>query len=679
MTDPNSEHSNSGSSQPGPVGGGFLEGFASLVERLGDLAEKSEQLRKSGDLETSDGKIRTSYNFTFGGASPGGGASGGSGRGIGGRGARNGGATEFDVKPTRKKKEAAGDDSRAHSAPAVDGNSEVDKTTASAHRSSGYARVGGMGAQLQRVRELIELPLNHPEIFRTLGIDAPKGVLLHGPPGCGKTLIARTIAEEAEANFFTISGPEVIHKFYGESEAHLRKIFQEAAKSAPSIIFIDEVDAIAPKRENAAGDVERRVVAQLLALMDGLDARENVVVIAATNLPNALDPALRRPGRFDREIEILIPDRTARREILGIHTRNMPLADDVDLDELAQHTHGFVGADLAALCRETAMACLRRLVDELDFSGGALNQQQLAKIGVTMADFQHGRKAVEPSAIREVFVEVPAVGWDDIGGLEDIKEELRETVVWPLEHADLFRSLNTKPAKGLLLAGPPGCGKTMLARAVATECGVNFISIKGPELFSKFIGESEKAIRDVFRKARQAAPCIIFFDEIDGMAANRADESGDSGVAQRVLSQLLSELDGVEELTGVFVLAATNRPDAVDAALKRYGRFERTIQIGLPDQASRLEILRTQFRNKPLDPAVDLQELAARAENLSGADLAALASRAARNAIRRKVSGAVSPSGDALVISPDDVAQAFAPHVGRIHADEPHLSPSDGN
>ncbi|XZE52654.1 AAA family ATPase [Planctomycetaceae bacterium SH139] len=679
MTDHNSEHSNSGPSQPGPVGGGFLEGFASLVERLGDLAEKSEQLRKSGDLETNDGKIRTSYNFTFGGATPGGGASGGSGRGMGGRGVRNGGATEFDVKPTRKKKQSAGNNGPAHSNPAADGNGDVDETPASAHRSSGYARVGGMGAQLQRVRELIELPLNHPEIFRTLGIDAPKGVLLHGPPGCGKTLIARTIAEEAEANFFTISGPEVIHKFYGESEAHLRKIFQEAAKSAPSIIFIDEIDAIAPKRENAAGDVERRVVAQLLALMDGLDARENVVVIAATNLPNALDPALRRPGRFDREIEILIPDRTARREILGIHTRNMPLADDVDLDELAQHTHGFVGADLAALCRETAMACLRRLVDELDFSGGALNQQQLAKIGVTMADFQHGRKAVEPSAIREVFVEVPAVNWNDIGGLEDIKQELRETVVWPLEHADLFRSLNTKPAKGLLLAGPPGCGKTMLARAVATECGVNFISIKGPELFSKFIGESEKAIRDVFRKARQAAPCIIFFDEIDGMAANRADESGDSGVAQRVLSQLLSELDGVEELTGVFVLAATNRPEAVDAALKRYGRFERTIQIGLPDQASRLEILRTQFRDKPLDPAVDLQELAARAENLSGADLAALASRAARNAIRRKVSGAVSPSGDELVISSDDVAEAFAPHVGRIQADEPHLSTSDEN
>ncbi len=522
-------------------------------------------------------------------------------------------------------------------------------------RTPTYEDVGGAKSQVQRIREMIELPLRFPEVFERLGIDPPKGVLMYGPPGCGKTLIARTIAYETEAAFFTISGPEIIHKFYGESEAHLRKIFEEAAKKGPSIIFLDEIDAIAPRRENAAGDVERRVVAQLLALMDGLNRRENVIVIAATNLPNAIDPALRRPGRFDREIEIPIPDRDGRKQILEIHSRGMPLTASVDLDQLASMTHGFVGADLAALCREAAMACLRNVMGEFDFSQQRIPYQQLARLGVSMDDFLAGFKSIEPSAIREVFVEVPQVRWSDVGGLESVKQALREAVIWPLHYGKLFESGGVKPPKGLLLAGPPGCGKTTLAKAVATESKVNFISVKGPELLSKFVGESEKGVREVFSKARQAAPCILFFDEIDGLCPTRQTSQGDAGVANRVLSQFLAELDGVEELKGVFILAATNRPDVVDPALRRFGRLEQTIEIGLPDRESRMEILSVHLRDKPLSEELDLQALAEQTEGFSGADIASACSHAARLAIRRAIDSSDLPVSRSLGFQPGNV------------------------
>ena len=410
-------------------------------------------------------------------------------------------------------------------------------TTESASRTPSYEDVGGAKAQMQRIREMIELPLRFPEVFERLGVTAPRGVLLYGPPGCGKTLIARAIAHETDAKFFVISGPEIIHKHYGESEAHLRKIFQEASKQAPSIIFLDEIDSIAPKRENAAGDVERRVVAQLLTLMDGLKQRDNVIVIAATNLPNSIDPALRRPGRFDREIEITIPDRSERLHILEIHSRGMPLAEDVDLSHLANITHGYVGADLESLCREAAMACLRKLLDRIDFTQARVPYSQLAALRVSMNDFQQAFQSVEPSAIREVFVEVPNVTWDDIGGLEHIKEQIREAITWPIKYEALFDRARVRPARGILLAGPPGVGKTLMAKAAAHESGVNFISIKGPELLSKFVGESEKALRNIFSKARQAAPCLMFFDEIDGLCSTRNASASDSGVSGRVLSQ----------------------------------------------------------------------------------------------------------------------------------------------
>jgi transitional endoplasmic reticulum ATPase len=509
--------------------------------------------------------------------------------------------------------------------------------TESHPRNPSYEDVGGAKAQLQRIREMIELPLKFPEVFERLGVTPPRGVLLYGPPGCGKTLIARAIAHEADARFFVISGPEVIHKHYGESEAHLRKIFEQASKQAPSIIFLDEIDAIAPKRENAAGDVERRVVAQLLTLMDGLKQRENVIVIAATNLPNSIDPALRRPGRFDREIEITIPDRSERLHILEIHTRGMPLEEDVDLRQLAAITHGFVGADLESLCREAAMVCLRKLLDSIDFSQNRIPYGQLAALRVKMSDFTQAFQMVEPSAIREVYVEVPCVQWEDVGGLEPIKQQIREAITWPLQYESLFAEAKVRPARGVLLAGPPGVGKTLLAKAAATESQVNFISIKGPELLSKFVGESEKAIRDIFSKARQAAPCLMFFDEIDGLCATRQAGATDSGVSGRVLSQLLAEMDGIEDLNGVFVLAATNRPDMVDPALRRFGRFETTIEIGLPDHASRRAILHVHLNQRPLAEAIDLEELANATEGFSGADLASLCASAARRSIRRVV------------------------------------------
>lgn len=524
-------------------------------------------------------------------------------------------------------------------------------------RNPSYEDVGGAKAQLQRIREMIELPLKFPEVFDRLGVSAPRGVLLYGPPGCGKTLIARAIAHEADAKFFVVSGPEIIHKHYGESEAHLRKIFEQASKQGPSIIFLDEIDAIAPKRENAAGDVERRVVAQLLTLMDGLKQRENVIVIAATNLPNSIDPALRRPGRFDREIEITIPDRSERLHILEIHTRGMPLEDDVDLRHLASITHGFVGADLEALCREAAMVCLRKLLDKIDLGQKRISYSQLASIRVSMSEFLQGFQSVEPSAIREVFVEVPSVHWDDVGGLESIKQQLREAITWPLKYESLFSQAKVRPARGVLLAGPPGVGKTMIAKAAATESQVNFISVKGPELLSKFVGESERAIRNIFSKARQAAPCLMFFDEIDGLCATRQSGTQDSGVTGRVLSQFLSEMDGIEEMNGVFVLAATNRPDMVDPALRRYGRFEQTIEVGLPDKESRKSILHVHLKNRPLAEKIDLEELAVQTDGFSGADLASVCSMAARSSIRRVVSKLTDDKSIAasVLITKDDI------------------------
>lgn len=496
-----------------------------------------------------------------------------------------------------------------------------------------YEDIGGLEHAIQRIREMIELPLRYPEVFERLGIEAPKGVLLYGPPGTGKTLIARAVAHETNAHFIHVNGPEIIHKFYGESEQHLRAIFEEAGKKAPSIVFLDELDAIAPKRENVQGEVEKRVVAQLLALMDGLKDRGQVIVIGATNIPNVLDPALRRPGRFDREIGIGIPDRTGRLAVLEIHTRGMPLADDVDLSHLADITHGFVGADLEALCREAAMIALRQIIPSIDFAQANIPYEQLVKLTVRQDDFIAAMADIEPSAIREVFTEIPDVGWDDVGGLEDVKQALREAVEWPLKHAALFERAKTRPPKGLLLSGPPGCGKTLLAKAVARESGVNFISIKGPQLLSKWVGESEKGVREIFKKARQASPCIIFLDEIDSLAPARG-AGGDAHVSERVVSQLLTELDGIEELRGVMVLAATNRPDIVDPALLRPGRFDLQMRLPPPDTASRAAILAVHTRGKPLAADVDLPLLVSRTAGQVGADIEGLCRRAALAAIR---------------------------------------------
>ena len=516
-------------------------------------------------------------------------------------------------------------------------------------RSVSYEDIGGLKPQLQRIREMIELPLRYPEVFERLGIDAPKGVLLHGPPGCGKTLIARTIAHETEANFFSINGPEVIHKFYGESEAHLRKIFEEASRKGPSIVFLDEIDAIAPRREKVVGDVEKRVVAQLLALMDGLNKRQNVIVICATNIPNALDPALRRPGRFDREISIPIPDRNGRLEILEIHSRGMPLAQNVDMAHLAEITHGFVGADLEALCREAAMISLRRILPDIDFALTQIPYEQLTKLEVYMDDFLDALREVEPSAIREVFVEIPDVRWQDIGGLGTVKARLIEAVEWPLKYPHLFEKAGCKPPKGILISGVPGCGKTLLAKAIATESNVNFISVKGPALLSKYVGESESGVREVFRKARQAAPCIIFFDEIDALVPVRSTGSSDSHVAERVLSQFLSELDGIEELKGVLVLGATNRTDILDPAVLRPGRFDEIIEIPIPDEKDREQIFEVHLRNKPLAPNISPGGLAVKTEGFSGADIAGVCHSAALKALRRVVEkGGGEEAGDTI-------------------------------
>ena len=530
-----------------------------------------------------------------------------------------------------------------------------------AARSTSYEDIGGLKPQLQRIREMIELPLRYPEVFERLGIGAPKGVLLYGPPGCGKTLIARAIAHETEANFYSVSGPEIIHKFYGESEAHLRKIFEEAAAKGPSIIFLDEIDAIAPRRENVVGEVEKRVVAQLLALMDGLKKRQHLIVIAATNLPNLLDPALRRPGRFDREIAIPIPDRHGREEILSVHSRGMPLAEDVAMDHVAEITHGFVGADLEALCREAAMLCLRRIMPDIDFALARIPYELLAKLEIRMADFMDALREVEPSATREVFVEVPNVRWEDVGGLAQVKQQLLEAVEWPLQYADLFTKACIRPPKGILLVGPPGCGKTLLAKAIATESRVNFISVKGPALISKYVGESERGVRDMFRKAKQAAPCIIFFDEIDAMVPARSAGGGDAHVAERVLSQFLTELDGVEELKGVLLLGATNRMDMLDPAILRPGRFDEIVDIPLPDEEGRRLIFEVHLRNKPLAPGIDVSHLAADTDGFSGADIQGLCTRAALRAVRRAVAQRIAnPDDEApVLIGPDDLETAL--------------------
>ncbi|RMF89498.1 MAG: AAA family ATPase [Nitrospinota bacterium] len=497
-----------------------------------------------------------------------------------------------------------------------------------------YEDIGGLNKEIQRVREMIELPLKYPQVFDRLGIGAPKGLLLHGPPGTGKTLIARAVANETEAHFIAINGPEVIHKFYGESEARLREIFEEAKKKAPSIIFIDEIDAISPRRETVQGDVEKRVVAQLLALMDGLEARGQIVVIGATNIPNAIDPALRRPGRFDREIAIGIPDKRGRLEILEIHTRGMPLAPDVKLEELANITHGFVGADLEALCREAAMLCLRKALPQIEFETDSIPYETLLQLQVTMDDFMEAFKEIDPSAIRELYVELPEVGWEKVGGLGRVKQELIEAIEWPLRYPEMFEHLRIQPAKGILLYGPSGTGKTLLAKAVATESQANFISVKGPALLSKYVGESERAVRELFRKAKQASPCIIFFDEIDAVAPIRGSREGDSHVTERVISQLLTELDGIEDLRGVIVLAATNRIEAIDPALLTPGRFELLLEVPRPSLEERIEIFTIHTRGKPLAADVDFTSLAARMEGCVGADIEAVCRKAARIAMR---------------------------------------------
>ena len=502
-----------------------------------------------------------------------------------------------------------------------------------------YEDIGGLGNQVQRIREMIELPLKYPEIFERLGVQAPKGVFLYGPPGTGKTLIVRAVAHETDAYFINISGPEIMGKFYGESEGRIRKIFEEAQQHAPAIIFIDEIDAIAPKREDMGGEkqVEKRVVAQLLSLMDGLESRGKVIVIGATNIPNSIDPALRRPGRFDREISISIPDKKGRLEILHIHTRGIPMSLDVDMEKLAEITHGFVGADLEALAREAAMTALRKILPQIDFQMAEIPYELLMSLEVTMDNFYDAMKEVEPSAIREVFVEVPDVKWNDVGGLDDIKEALKETVEWPLKYADLFKKADTNPPKGIILHGRPGTGKTYLAKALASESGVNFISVKGPQILSRYIGESEKGVRELFRMAKQASPCILFLDEIDSLTPRRSGDGSGSGVIERVIGQFLTEMDGIEDLKGVIVLAATNRIDLIDPALLRSGRFDLIFELPLPDIKTREKIFEIHTRKKPLGKKVNLNKLAVKTETLTGSDIEFICRKAAMLAIRQLI------------------------------------------
>ncbi|MBX8645241.1 MAG: CDC48 family AAA ATPase [Thermoplasmata archaeon] len=524
-----------------------------------------------------------------------------------------------------------------------------------------YEDIGGLKEEVKKVREMIELPLKHPELFERLGVEAPKGVLLHGPPGTGKTLLAKAVVSETNANFLSITGPEIMSKFYGESEERLREIFKQAEDNAPSIIFIDEIDSIAPKRDEVTGETERRVVAQLLALMDGLESRGKVVVIGATNRPNAIDGALRRPGRFDREIEINIPDRTGRYEILNIHTRGMPLNSDVDLERLADLTHGYAGADVSALTKEAAMRALRRVMPDLDLELDAIPAEILNTMTVTQNDFFGALRDMQPSSMREVLIEKPNVHWDDIGGLKGAKQELKEVVEWPIKYADLFYQVKARTPRGVLMYGPPGTGKTMLAKAVATESQANFINVKGPEFLSKWVGESEKAVREIFRKARQAAPCIIFMDEIDSIVPKRGSEA-DAKVTERIISQMLTEMDGLETLHNVVVIAATNRPDLIDEAILRPGRFDRVAFIPLPDIDARRDIIRIHTRDMPLDKDVNLDELASKTDGFTGADVAGLCNEAALLRIRRFVGkgGRISdPDARNLKIAMSDFQEAM--------------------
>jgi len=503
-----------------------------------------------------------------------------------------------------------------------------------------YEDIGGLREVVSRIRELVELPLRHPELFARLGIEPPKGVLLFGPPGTGKTLLAKAVATESDAYFVAINGPEIMSKFYGESEQRLREIFEEAKKNAPAIIFIDEIDAIAPKRDEVVGEVERRVVAQLLALMDGLENRGQVIVIGATNRPNAVDPALRRPGRFDREIEVPLPDKQGRLEILQIHTRHMPLDNDVDMERLSEITKGYTGADLAALVKEAAMHALRRYLPEIDIEQEKIPVEVLEKMVVTMEDFISAFKEITPSGLREIQVEIPEVHWEDIGGLDSLKQELREVVEWPLKYPNSFKRIGVQPPKGVLLFGPPGTGKTLLAKAVATESGANFITVRGPEVLSKWVGESEKAIREIFKKARQYAPAVVFFDEIDAIAALRGTDEG-TRVGERIVSQLLTEIDGITDLQNVVVIAATNRPEMVDPALIRPGRLEKLVYVPPPDERGRLEILQIHTRTVPLGDDVDLVDIAKRTNGYTGADLAALVREAAMGALREDLQNGI--------------------------------------
>ncbi|MGZ7049289.1 MAG: CDC48 family AAA ATPase, partial [Methanobacterium sp.] len=500
-----------------------------------------------------------------------------------------------------------------------------------------YDDVGGLKQEIEKVREMIELPLRHPEIFDRLGIDPPRGVLLHGAPGTGKTLLAKAVANESGSNFVAINGPEVMSKYVGEAEKKIRDLFKEAEENAPTIIFIDEIDAIAPKREEVTGEVERRVVAQILALMDGLKERGKVIVIGATNRVDALDPALRRPGRFDREIELRVPDRDGRYEIMQIHTRGMPLEEDVNIEEIADITHGFVGADLAALSRESAMNALRRILPELDLEEQTIPPEVLEKLFVTNDDFLEALKSISPSALREVFIEVPNIRWEDIGGLEDLKETLIEAVEWPLTNSEDFKRLGIQPSKGVLLFGPPGTGKTMLTKAVATESRANFISVKGSEILSKWFGESERKISEIFKKARQASPCIVFFDELDAIAPMRGSGVGEPRVVERMVNTILSEMDGLEELRGVVVIGATNRPDLIDAALLRPGRFDEVVLVPPPDEKARLDILKVHVKNMALDQDVNLENLAKKTKSYSGADIDALCRKAGVIALHENI------------------------------------------